>query len=137
MHCFSLFPHSFFLCFSVCSWPGKSPSEHNIERIVHAFFNYNLLKSDNSKFVVNYVYTVLYYFLQDWAANYWVQLGVPRHKLVIGMATYGRGFTLADRDQYDIGAAIRGKSAAGTYTREPGFLAYYEVNSCIYLQVLL
>ncbi|KAK2180318.1 hypothetical protein NP493_450g02058 [Ridgeia piscesae] len=63
----------------------------------------------------------------DWAANYWVQLGVPRHKLVIGMATYGRGFTLADRDQYDVGAAIRGKSAAGTYTREPGFLAYYEV----------
>ena len=105
--------------------------------MVHAFVSYNLLKMTIQKFVFNNVYTVLCYFQQDWAANYWVQLGVPRHKLVIGMATYGRGFTLADRDQYDVGAAIKGKSAAGTYTREPGFLAYYEVNSCIYLQALL
>lgn len=66
-------------------------------------------------------------FLQDWAANYWVKLGVPRHKLIIGMATYGRGFTLANKDQSYIGASIKGKSSAGIYTREPGFLAYYEV----------
>ena len=55
-------------------------------------------------------------------------LGVPRSKLVIGMATYGRGFALDDRDNFYVGAPITGMSPAGSFTREAGFMAYYEVN---------
>jgi len=65
--------------------------------------------------------------LQDWAANYWVQLGAPKDKLVIGLATYGRCFTLADPAQNGLGAPVVGPCKNGTYTREAGFLSYYEV----------
>ena len=62
-------------------------------------------------------------------ANYWVNLGVPRSKLVIGMATYGRGFALDDKNNFYVGALIKGSSPAGSFTREAGFMAYYEVSS--------
>ena len=72
-------------------------------------------------------------------ANYWVNLGAPPSKLVIGMATYGRGFALDDRDNFHVGAPIKGLSPAGSFTREAGFMAYYEVskfttsfNNCAY-----
>ncbi|CAN8011393.1 unnamed protein product, partial [Ixodes pacificus] len=31
-----------------------------------------------------------------WSAEYWVQIGVPREKIVVGIPTYGRTYTLAD-----------------------------------------
>ena len=65
--------------------------------------------------------------LQEWVANYWVDAGCPRDKLIIGMPTYGRGFTLVSEANNGYGAAASGPSSAGTYTREAGFLAYYEV----------
>jgi len=65
--------------------------------------------------------------MQQWAAEYWVSLGVPRHKMVIGMATYGRCFTLADVDNATIGAPAVGPCKRGTFTQDAGFLAYYEV----------
>jgi chitinase len=36
----------------------------------------------------------------DNAAKMWVKLGAPKEKLVIGMPTYGRTFTLADEDKH-------------------------------------
>ena len=64
---------------------------------------------------------------QMWAANYWVSKGAPKEKLVIGMATYGRTFTLAAGNNVGIGAPAVGAGTAGKFTRERGFLAYYEV----------
>jgi len=58
-----------------------------------------------------------------------VSKGVPPHKLIIGLATYGRSFTLSGADT-DIGAPASGAGPAGTFTREAGFMAYYEVCSC-------
>nr|UBY12664.1 chitinase [Eisenia andrei] len=63
----------------------------------------------------------------DWAAKYWVELGAPKEKLVIGLPTYGRCFTLADPAQNGLGAPVIGPCKNGTYTREAGFLSYYEV----------
>nr|UBY12663.1 chitinase [Eisenia andrei] len=63
----------------------------------------------------------------EWAATYWVSLGTPKEKLVIGMATYGRGFTLADSSNRSLGANAVGPNTAGKYTREAGFLSYYEI----------
>ena len=56
-----------------------------------------------------------------------MSLGVPKEKLIIGMPTYARGFTLEDPNNYMLGAAVSGASKAGPYTKEKGFVAYYEV----------
>ena len=63
----------------------------------------------------------------DHASNLWVRLGTPREKLVIGMATYGRSFTLSNARNFRVNDAASGGGTAGVYTREAGFLAYYEV----------
>lgn len=66
-------------------------------------------------------------YVQAWALNYYVSLGAPREKLVVGMATYGRAFKTIDNTQHDLGASTAGTAPAGQYTRENGFLSYYEV----------
>lgn len=63
----------------------------------------------------------------DHAANLWVKLGAPREKLIIGMPTYGRTFTLSNPSKYSVNSPASGGGKEGTYTKEGGFLAYYEV----------
>jgi chitinase len=54
--------------------------------------------------------------------------------LIIGLATYGRHFQLANTNNYQPGdAAVGSGGTAGPYTREKGFLAYYEVTCFISL----
>ena len=43
------------------------------------------------------------------------------------MPTYGRSFALADKSAYVVNSATTGGGTAGEFTREAGFLAYYEV----------
>ena len=45
------------------------------------------------------------------------------------MGTYGRGFTLSNPANGNVGDTNKGPSQAGPYTREGGFLAYYEVRN--------
>jgi len=70
-----------------------------------------------------------YYSLRtmEWASEYWVSKGCPKNKLVVGMGTYGRGFTLVNAGDSAYGSPAKGASTAGTYTREKGYLSYYEV----------
>ncbi|KAK7501473.1 hypothetical protein BaRGS_00007277 [Batillaria attramentaria] len=63
----------------------------------------------------------------DFAAKYWVQKGASPSKLNIGVAAYGRSFTLSSPAQNGLGAPARGPGTAGPFTREAGFLAYYEI----------
>ena len=66
--------------------------------------------------------------IQEFASNYWVQNGAPRQKLNVGLPLYGRSFTLSDKSKSGINApAVDGGGRAGKYTRENGYLAYYEV----------
>ena len=65
----------------------------------------------------------------SFAAKMWTRLGTPKEKLVIGMPTYGRSFTLSDASQYIVNSPAKDGGKAGEYTREAGFLSYYEVNS--------
>ncbi|XP_077979652.1 putative chitinase 10 [Glandiceps talaboti] len=62
----------------------------------------------------------------EWAVNYWLDGGCPPSKLLVGMPTYGRSFTLSS-SQNGMGAPANGGGDAGTFTRESGFLAYYEI----------
>ncbi|KAJ3624357.1 hypothetical protein MTP99_017991 [Tenebrio molitor] len=61
------------------------------------------------------------------AANLWVKLGAPKEKLVIGMPTYGRSFTLSNTAKFGVHSPASGGGKEGIYTKESGFLAYYEV----------
>lgn len=63
----------------------------------------------------------------DHAANLWVRLGAPKEKLVIGMPTYGRSFTLSNPSRHGVNSPASGGGKAGLYTKEEGFVAYYEI----------
>lgn len=43
------------------------------------------------------------------------------------MPTYGRTFTLSNTNNYKVNSPASGGGKAGEYTKEGGFLAYYEV----------
>ena len=65
------------------------------------------------------------------AVDYWIQKGFPANKIALGMATYGRAFALKNSNDNGIGAPKNTnawiKPHKGQYTREAGFLAYYEI----------
>ncbi|CAN7988855.1 unnamed protein product, partial [Ixodes hexagonus] len=43
-----------------------------------------------------------------WSAEYWVQIGVPREKIMVGVPTYGRTYTLADPERNGLDAPAVG-----------------------------
>lgn len=60
--------------------------------------------------------------------NYWKDNGAPSEKLIVGFPEYGHTFLLSSPSNTGIGAPTSGAGPAGPYTRESGFLAYYEVS---------
>jgi len=64
-----------------------------------------------------------------YALDYWINKGFPPNKIALGLATYGRAFKLKDAANHGLGApkADWSNPRRGPYTREPGFLAYYEI----------
>ncbi|XP_015280379.1 PREDICTED: chitotriosidase-1-like [Gekko japonicus] len=67
----------------------------------------------------------------DAAVQYWKSKGAPAEKIVLGMPLYGKTFTLSS-SQTGLNAPASGPGTPGTFTREAGLLAYYEV--CIFKQ---
>ncbi|KAK3739098.1 hypothetical protein QZH41_018242, partial [Actinostola sp. cb2023] len=63
----------------------------------------------------------------NFAVQYWIDKGAPANKIALGLGTYGRAFKLVNRNNNGLGAAARGNPTKGQYTRESGFLAYYEI----------
>nr|XP_014341430.1 PREDICTED: acidic mammalian chitinase-like isoform X2 [Latimeria chalumnae]XP_014341431.1 PREDICTED: acidic mammalian chitinase-like isoform X2 [Latimeria chalumnae]XP_014341432.1 PREDICTED: acidic mammalian chitinase-like isoform X2 [Latimeria chalumnae] len=63
--------------------------------------------------------------------KYWSSLGAPREKLNVGFAAYGHSFNLRNPSDTTVGAPTSGPGAAGHYTQQTGFLAYFEI--CTFL----
>jgi len=59
--------------------------------------------------------------------RYLIKLGAPPHKLVLGLAFYGRTFILQDENLRHKGAMTHGSGFQGPYTREDGFLGFNEI----------
>ena len=59
----------------------------------------------------------------------WLEGGMPPNKIALGIATYGRSFTLASCKNFSLGAPANGPGLAGRYTRAQGFLSFYEICS--------
>uniref|UniRef100_A0A7E4UQ98 Chitin-binding type-2 domain-containing protein n=1 Tax=Panagrellus redivivus TaxID=6233 RepID=A0A7E4UQ98_PANRE len=61
-----------------------------------------------------------------YAVNYWADNGFPKNKILMGIASYGRGWTLTDPSNHGVGAP--GQTAPNfPVTQTGGFGAYWEL----------
>ncbi|CAH1980289.1 unnamed protein product [Acanthoscelides obtectus] len=60
-------------------------------------------------------------------AEAWLSRGASRSKLNLGLAFYGRSFTLSDAQNNGLGAPISAPGLPGRYSGESGMLTYYEI----------
>lgn len=67
------------------------------------------------------------YFNTNYTLNYWIKLGADPAKLILGVPLYGQSFTLENPNNNGLNAPAKGTGQAGEFTRQAGFLAYYEV----------
>lgn len=56
-----------------------------------------------------------------------IKLGALSHKLILGIPTYGRTFTLLNSDKHDLNVRITGPGEAGLFTKWRGILGLYEI----------
>ncbi|CAG5132918.1 unnamed protein product, partial [Candidula unifasciata] len=62
-----------------------------------------------------------------WSVKYWLNFGVPKEKIILGLATYGLGWKLVDGSQTGVRAPADGGNTKGKYTEESGILSHYEI----------
>ena len=67
------------------------------------------------------------YFNTNYTVNYWLQGGLRKSKLIMGMPMYGQSFTLTSAAKNSLNSETYGGGTAGRFTRARGFLAYYEI----------
>ncbi|CAG7699954.1 unnamed protein product [Allacma fusca] len=67
------------------------------------------------------------FFNTNYTINYWIQQGADPKKIIMGMPMYGQSFTLVDPNQNGLNAKSSGGGTAGEFTRQSGFLSYYEI----------
>lgn len=56
-----------------------------------------------------------------------MNFGVPKEKIIVGLATYGLGWKLTDVTQTGVKAPANGGTTKGKYTEEAGILSHFEV----------
>ncbi|CAG9531543.1 unnamed protein product, partial [Cercopithifilaria johnstoni] len=68
----------------------------------------------------------------EFAANYWASKGMPKQKIIIGIPTYSRGWTLDNPSETAIGAGGNHPSSPSMTNPAGGTAAYWEI--CKYLK---
>ena len=68
------------------------------------------------------------YFNTNYTLNYWIRLGADPKKIIMGIPLYGQSFTLTNPNDHGLNAPAKATGTQGPYTRQAGFLAYYEVS---------
>ncbi|XP_008545499.1 mucin-5AC isoform X1 [Microplitis demolitor] len=63
----------------------------------------------------------------DYTISYLLKHDVSSDKIILGIPTYGRSYTLFNQDATVIGSPADGPGEEGDATREKGYLAYYEI----------
>ncbi|XP_034949462.1 uncharacterized protein Cht6 [Chelonus insularis] len=63
----------------------------------------------------------------DYTISYLLKHDVSSDKIILGIPTYGRSYTLFNKDATEIGSPADGPGEEGEATREKGYLAYYEI----------
>lgn len=66
--------------------------------------------------------------------DYFLKLGAPAHKLIMGLPFYGRTFITSNDG--NVGDESDDKGFRGPFTREDGFMGYNEVN-WVFLDILM
>ncbi|KAK2106828.1 Chitinase-3-like protein 2 [Saguinus oedipus] len=103
-------------------WRDKGPSSYyNVSASNSVFSGFSIFDT----FLGTYT-GVQNLYLPEYAVGYWIRKGMPSEKVVMGIPTYGRSFTLASAET-TVGAPASGSGAAGPITESSGFLAYYEI----------
>jgi len=69
------------------------------------------------------------FFNTNFTLNYWIKLGADPKKIIMGIPTYGQSFTLVNPSKHGYGDAASGPGQQGEFTRQGGFLSFYEVFS--------
>ncbi|GFV75515.1 hypothetical protein TNCV_1483591 [Trichonephila clavipes] len=59
--------------------------------------------------------------------EFWASQGVSKMKMNMGVATYGKTFTLADASNNGLGAPATGSGHPGAVSQKPGTLCYNEL----------
>ncbi|KAK7483569.1 hypothetical protein BaRGS_00025243, partial [Batillaria attramentaria] len=62
-----------------------------------------------------------------WSIDYWLNYGVPKKKLIVGLPTFGMGWKLTDPSNHGIRVSAEGGNKKGKYSAESGILALYEI----------
>lgn len=67
------------------------------------------------------------FWLQKDFVEAWEKAGVPKSKLLVGLAAYGDTWNLTVSNKFGLEAPAQGKGPPGFYTRTSGMLSYYEI----------
>ncbi|XP_076442225.1 uncharacterized protein LOC143281124 [Babylonia areolata] len=62
-----------------------------------------------------------------WSIDYWLNKGVPKSKLIVGLPAFGMGWKLTDPAKHGIRESAEGGNTKGKYSGESGILAFYEI----------
>lgn len=73
---------------------------------------------------------------QNASIHNWINAGASSKKILLGLAAYGRSFTLTNPNNNEIQASASGAGPAGVYSGEPGMLTYLEVKTKFFFLIL-